>query len=75
MMQKVQRKLRRCYLGWTILQRSCELVPLARELADPEIISLLNAVAQRAAKHVGASGSLVKRMQSVSARRSRASVQ
>ena len=58
-------EIRRRYLGWTILERSCELGASARELKDAELATLLRKAAYRAAKHVGASRALVERMRRV----------
>jgi hypothetical protein len=45
-----------------ILERSCELAVLARELGDRDLVKRFEACAHRAAPVVGASRSLVARM-------------
>jgi hypothetical protein len=55
-------ELRKAFLGWTILQNSCELGVFARELGDDELITLVDEVTQQAARHLGASRTLVERM-------------
>jgi electron transfer flavoprotein alpha subunit len=54
--------LRKRYLGWTILQRSCELAAMARELGDKDLADHLKTVAQRAGAAVGASRTLIARI-------------
>jgi hypothetical protein len=55
-------EIRRAYLGWTILQRSCELAAYARELGDERLTALLDKAAELAAAHVGASRTLLERI-------------
>jgi hypothetical protein len=51
------------YLSWTILLRSCQLVALARELGDKDLVSLLETAALHAGNLVGASRTLVRRIE------------
>jgi hypothetical protein len=64
-------ELRHHYLGWTILQRSCELFALAEELGDSDLVKHLRTLGLRAAKRVGASRGLVARMRSDAAKQHR----
>lgn len=55
----MQAELRRQYLGWTILQRSCELSVMARELGNEDLEKRLIGAAERVGAVVGASKTLI----------------
>ncbi len=63
------------YLAWTVLHRSCELAVLAEELGDQTLAALFRTAAQRAAARIGASSTLIERIQRIIAQswRSRSS--